>query len=155
MAASWNDDYLDLIDCLAAEAVEYVVVGAFALAIHGLPRATGDIDILVRPSAANAPRVIRALIRFGAPLDGAGVSEADFTVPGVVYQLGLAPRRIDILTAISGVSFDEAWATRHQRLVDGRSIGFLGEAELIRNKRATGRPKDVVDADALERLRRG
>ncbi len=155
MASDWNEDFLDLLDCLAAERVEFVVVGAFALAQHGLPRATGDIDFLVRASAQNAQRVYTALSRFGAPLASAGVTPADFEKPGTVYQMGVAPRRIDILTEASGISFDEAWSTRIVREIDGRDVPFLALEPLLKNKRATGRAKDEVDAEALERLVRG
>jgi hypothetical protein len=154
MASKWNADFLDLADALEFEKVEYVIVGAFALAAHGLPRATGDIDFFVRPSKDNASRVVRALTSFGAPLAAAGVSAGDFEAGGTVYQLGVVPRRIDIITQISGVTFDEAVASRVLHEVDGRRLAFLGRAELIRNKRAAGRPKDLVDADALEQLRK-
>jgi hypothetical protein len=155
MASKWNVDFLDLVDALNAEQVEYLVVGAFALAAHGFPRATGDIDFLVRPSGENAPRVVRALQAFGAPLASAGVSEADFTTPGGVYQIGVVPRRIDLLTEVSGLSFDEALADHVLRDVDGRSVPFIGREALLRNKRAAGRPKDLADAAALEALRPG
>jgi hypothetical protein len=155
MASDWNDDFLDLVDCLAEEEVEYIVVGAFALAQHGLPRATGDIDFLVRPSSENAVRVHRALARFGAPLASAQVVASDFELPGTVYQIGVAPRRIDILTEATGLSFDEAWRTRLVRAVDGREIPFLALEPLLKNKRATGRPKDAADAQALEKLHPG
>ena len=154
MASRWNDDFLDLVDFLNHEGVEYVVVGAFALAQHGLPRATGDIDFFVRPSAENAPRVLRALEAFGAPLNSAGVTAADFERAGMVYQIGVVPRRIDILTEASGITFDEAWASRIVRRIDGRDVPFVGLEPLLRNKRATGRPKDLADADALEALSR-
>lgn len=154
MASSWNDDFLDLVDCLNTLGVEYVVVGAFALAQHGLPRATGDVDFLVRPSRENANRLMQALERFGAPLRSAGVTTDDFERPGMVYQLGVVPRRIDLLTEATGITFDEAWISRIVRNVDGREIAFVGLGPLLKNKRATGRPKDLVDAEALERLRR-
>ncbi len=150
MAAKWNADFLDLVDSMNAEQVEYVIVGAFALAAHGFPRATGDIDFFVRASAQNAGRVVRALGRFGAPLAAAGVSEADFARPGGVYQIGVVPRRIDIITEISGVTFEEAAATRLLLDVDARQVPFLGRQMMIRNKRASARPKDLVDADTLE-----
>jgi hypothetical protein len=153
MASDWNEDFLDLIDCFGHEEVEYVVVGAFALAQHGLPRATGDIDFLVRPTIENSRRVHRALSRFGAPLGAAGVAAEDFARPGTVYQIGVVPRRIDILTEATGVPFDEAWGTRVTRDIDGRQVPFLALEALLKNKRATGRPKDAVDADALVRLR--
>lgn len=150
MASKWNADFIDLVDLLNAEHVEYVIVGAFALAAHGFPRATGDIDFFVRPSAQNATRVVRALQRFGAPLSSAGVTEGDFAIAGSVYQIGVVPRRIDVITEISGVTFDEATASCLVREVDGRQVPFLGRDMLIRNKRATGRSKDLVDAEVLE-----
>lgn len=150
----WNSDFLDLIDTFAGEGGEYVVVGAFALAQHGLPRATGAINFLIRPSEKNALRVYRALTRFGAMLSAASVTPADFTQPGTVYQIVVVPRRIDILTQLSGVTFDEAWASRIERVVDDRAVPFIGLQALLKNKRATGRAKDAVDADALERLHR-
>ena len=122
MASKWNADFLDLVDVLNSERVEYVIVGAFALAAHGFPRATGDIDFFVRPSVENAARVVRALGKFGAPLTTAGVTEADFAKPGSIYQIGVVPRRIDVISEISGVSFDEAIATRLIRDVDGRPV---------------------------------
>ncbi len=149
--ADWNPDYLDLAACLAAEKAEFLVVGAFALAEYGLPRATGDFDVLVRPTGDNAARVLSALRRFGAPLGG--VTEGDLARPGTVFQIGVTPRRIAILTELSGVAYDEAWANRLEREVHGRRLSFLGEETFIKNKRSSGRPKDLVDADAVERLR--
>lgn len=150
-APALNDDFRDLLACLRDDRVEFVIVGAHALAAHHLPRATGDLDVFVCPSADNAVRVFRALASFGAPLEAHGVVEADFATLGTVYQLGLPPRRIDILTSISGVTFDEAWAGRVEAMVDGHPTPFLGRVELIRNKRAAGRPKDLIDVAALER----
>lgn len=151
---TWNDDYADFADALLAESVEFVVVGAFALAAHGVPRATGDIDFFVRPSPENAQRVMRALARFGAPVSQAGVTPADFASPGTVYQIGVAPRRIDLITEISGVTFAEAWRTRVERASVGRTLPFLGRRALLANKRASGRPKDLADVALLEAARR-
>jgi len=145
-----NEDFRDFLRDLLAEHVEFVVVGAYALAFHGVPRATGDIDVLVRPSPENAARVVRALSRFGAPIHAAGVTEDDFTRAGVVYQIGLPPRRIDILTEITGVGFEEAWATREQAVLEDATVYFLGREALIRNKRSTGRTKDLADAESLD-----
>jgi hypothetical protein len=145
-----NSDFKDLLICLGREGVEFVLVGAYALAFHGAPRATGDIDVFVRPTAANAERVWRALGAFGAPLAAAGVRPSDFAAPGIVYQVGLPPRRIDILTQISGVTFDEAWASRVLAEIDGQPIPFLGREALIVNKRASGRLKDLADVQRLE-----
>lgn len=154
MASRWNDDFLDMVDCLNREGVEYVVVGAFALAQHGLPRATGDIDFFVRPSAENASRVVGALDAFGAPLNSAGVTASDFAKAGMVYQIGIIPRRIDILTEASGITFDEAWSSRVVRTINEREVAFVGLEPLLKNKRATARPKDLADADALEQLKK-
>jgi hypothetical protein len=149
-APELNDDFGDLLRGLREAEVEFVIVGAHALAAHGLPRATGDLDVLVRPEPENAGRVYRALLAFGAPLAAHGVTEADFCTPGTVYQIGLPPRRIDILTEISGVSFAEAWASRLELQILGGPLPFLGRNALIANKRAAGRPKDLVDAATLE-----
>jgi hypothetical protein len=152
MASSdWNADYLDLLECLHREGAEFVIVGAFALAQHGFPRATGDLDVFVRPSPENAARVLAALGRFGAPLHAAGVSASDFERPGSVYQLGVVPRRIDLLTEVSGLTFDEAWTSREERDIEGRPAPFLGYDALIKNKRASARPKDLIDVESLER----
>ena len=145
------DDTRDLLDALDDAGADYLVVGAHALAAHGLPRATGAFDILVRPSSDNARRVVQALRAFGAPLAAHGVSEDDFARPGPVYQLGLPPRRIDVLTRISGVPFEAAWATHLEVRVDDRRIRVLGREALIANQRASGRAKDLLDVEALER----
>jgi hypothetical protein len=144
-------DFRDLVAALSDGAVDFVIVGAHALAVHGYVRATLDLDVLVRPTSANAARLVAALTVFGAPLDAHGVTQEDFARPGVVYQLGLPPVRIDILTSISGVTFEDAWSTRAMGDVDGRAVPFLGRDALIRNKRASGRKKDLHDIDELER----
>lgn len=145
-----NQDFEDLLRAFEQAEVEYVIVGAHALAAHGLPRATGDLDCFVRASHENAERVVRALRKFGAPIDQHHVGVRDFSRPGGVYQMGLPPRRIDILTEISGVSFDEAWATRVQTEVDGLTLQVMGRDALVRNKRASGRLKDLADVASLE-----
>ncbi|MEM6532499.1 MAG: nucleotidyltransferase [Myxococcota bacterium] len=145
-----NQDYLDLLRALSEQNVDFVLVGAYALGVHGRPRATGDIDLLVRPSRENAARVMRALVEFGAPLQD--LSEEDLATPGIVFQMGLPPRRIDILTQISGVTFDEAWASKVKAPFGDQEIFVIGREALITNKRATGRAKDVVDAEDLESL---
>ncbi len=146
-----NPDFRDLLLAFGAEGVEFVVVGAHALALHGVPRATGDLDVLVRPSPDNAARVWRALGRFGAPVESAGVTVDDLATPGVVYQIGLPPSRIDILTQITGVSFDEAWSGRESADLEGSTIHFLGRDAFVRNKQAVGRPKDLADVARLRR----
>lgn len=124
------------------------MVGAYALAGHGLPRATGAIDLWVRPTPENAERVMATLARFGAPL--AGVGAADFATPGVVMQFGVAPRRVDILTAIDAVDFDEAWPARFEAEIERMRIGAIGREHLLLNKQASGRPKDLADVVWLE-----
>jgi hypothetical protein len=144
-----NADFEDLLVALSDEGAEFLVVGAFAVAVHGVPRATGDLDVLVRPEPGNADRVYRALVRFGAPVAAAGLGREDLCRPGMVYQVGLPPRRIDILTEITGVTFDEAWATRVPVELGRRTIAFLGREALLRNKRAAGRAKDLADVERL------
>jgi hypothetical protein len=147
-----HEDFRDLFVLFADAGVEFVIVGAYALAVHGAPRASGDIDLFVRAAADNAERVFGALARFGAPLHAAGVTAADFARPGLVYQIGLPPRRIDILTEISGVTFDEAWESRVTLDVEGRPVGCIGRTALLRNKEAAGRPQDIADIARLQRL---
>lgn len=146
-----NEDFLDLLCAFLDAGVDFVVVGAHALAAHGVLRATGDLDVLVNPTEENAGRVVSALRAFGAPLDAHGVTCDDFTRPENVYQVGLPPRRIDVLTSISGVGYDEAARTSMSVTVGAVTLKVLGREALVRNKRATGRLKDAADADALER----
>lgn len=149
-APTLNDDFLDIVQALTTAGAEFLIVGAHAMAVHGVPRATGDLDLLVRPSRENAERVMSALRMFGAPIEAHHVSQVDFEKPGNVYQIGLPPRRIDLLTEITGVSFDEAWASRLTARFGSEQVGFLGRDALLRNKRATGRDKDLVDVRLLE-----
>jgi hypothetical protein len=144
-----NEDFRDLLLEFADRKVEFVIVGAFAVAYHGVPRATGDMDVFVKPSPENAQRVFEGLLGFGAPLANAGVTPRGFETPGIVYQIGQPPRRIDVLTEISGVSFDVAWAGRQTVQFEGRDIHFIGREDLLRNKKATGRPKDLADISRL------
>ena len=142
-----NPDYSDMLSALSAERVEYLVVVALAMAAHGHPRATGGLGIWVKPSRENARRVWRALAVFGAPLGD--VTEEDFSREGIAFQIGVAPRRIDILTTIDGVTFAEAWPSKVEVEVEGHRLPVLGRAELLRNKRASGRPQDLADAERL------
>lgn len=143
-----NEDFVDLLRAFVDHNVRFMVVGAYALAIHGRPRATGDLDIWIQPAKENAARVMRALAAFGAPLDQ--IVESDFASPGVTYQMGVAPGRIDVLTDLTGLTFDEAWPGRITRPFGGVTVGVIGLAEFIRNKRATGRAKDLGDIEGLE-----
>lgn len=145
-----NDDWVDLLSELIDGEVRFLVVGAHALAVHGVPRGTQDLDVWVDPSAENTTRAWRALATFGAPLESLGVTLEDLRRPGTVIQLGLPPDRIDVLTAITGIaSFDAAWRDRVEHDVRGLRVPFLGRASLLRNKRASGRRKDLADVEAL------
>jgi len=144
-----NQDFLDLLGALVQAGARFLVVGAHAMAVHGVPRATGDLDVWIARDAENANRVLAALARFGAPLAALGVSRDDLMREDEVLQVGLPPRRIDVLTSISGVAFDEAWPDRVTRAIGGLEIPFLGRAALVRNKRASGRTKDLADLEAL------
>jgi hypothetical protein len=145
-----NEDFCDLLDGLLQAGARFLVVGAHAMAVHGVPRATGDLDVWIDPEPANAERVWTALSRFGAPVGQLGVSREDLQTPGMVVQIGSPPRRIDLMTDISGVSFDEAWQKRVTHAVGSRAVPFLGREELIRNKRACARSKDLADLEMLE-----
>ena len=145
-----NKDFQDLLDGLKTAEARFLVVGAYALAVHGRPRATGDLDVWVEATPQNASRVYRALQAFGAPLGELKVS--DLATPGIVFQMGQPPRRIDILTSASGVTFAEAWAHRTSAKFGEVECPVIGFDALLANKRATGRPKDVADAAALERI---
>lgn len=144
-----NDDFRDLLAALLEGDVRFLVVGAHALAVHGVPRATGDLDVWIATDQGNADRAWSAVVRFGAPLESLGVTAADFGRPDHVVQVGVPPRRIDILTSISGVAFEEAWADRVTHESEGLAIPFIGRAALVRNKRASGRAKDLADLEAL------
>lgn len=153
-APTLNTDFLDLLIELSIAGAEFVIVGAHALAVHGVPRATGDIDIFIRPIPANAERVLHALRLFGAPVDSHHLTSHDLTRPSTVYQIGLPPRRIDLLTSIDGCTFDDAWKGRTEVEIDGQSLPFLGRRELVQNKRAAGRPKDLLDLELLKETER-
>lgn len=145
-----TDDWLDALDALLQEGARFLIVGAHAMALHGVPRATQDLDIWIGASTDNATRAFRAFTKFGAPLEELGVSEADLVRPGTVIQLGLPPNRIDILTSLSGLEdFDRAWRQRMETVAHGRTLPFIARDDLIANKRATGRTKDLADLEAL------
>lgn len=143
-----NPDFRDMLSALYAEDVEFLLVGAYALAAHGYPRATGDMDIWIRCSETNTRRIWQALQRFGAPLTDLTLD--DLKTPDTVFQIGVAPRRIDILTSIDGVEFDEAWSQRQLIEVEGHRLAVISRAHLLQNKRASGRPKDLADVAWLE-----
>ncbi|HYM22129.1 MAG TPA: hypothetical protein VEU08_02940 [Vicinamibacterales bacterium] len=142
-----NEDFLDLLRAFSEADVQFVIVGAYALAHHGRPRATGDLDVWIEPTLENARRVMAALRAFGAPLKDIG--EQDFARPGAVVQIGVPPRRIDILTDLTGITFEEAWPQRERGSFGTLQVDFLGREALIKNKRATGRAKDLGDIEGL------
>jgi len=142
-----NPDFVDLLRAFIGADVRFLVVGAYALAHHGRPRATGDLDVWVEPTTANAPRVVSALATFGAPM--ADITESDFATPGVVFQIGVPPGRIDVLTELTGLAFDEAWPGRDAGRFGDLTVDFIGRDAFIRNKRATGRAKDLGDIERL------
>lgn len=144
------DDFRDLLVELADAEADFVVLGGHAVAFHGHPRATKDLDVLVRPAPENARRVYAALASFGAPLASFEVSASDFTTYDGVLQIGLPPRRIDILNRADGITFDEAIASGDAFEIDGRTIPVIGRAALVKNKRAAGREQDLADVAALE-----
>ncbi|MBC8290989.1 MAG: nucleotidyltransferase [Planctomycetes bacterium] len=141
-------DFRDMLSAFIDQKVEFLVVGAHAMAAHGFARSTGDIDLWIARSEENAARTIAALRQFGAPLFD--LTEEDLVTPGIVFQIGVEPHRIDILTRISGLEFDEAWPGRHNVNVNSLEFAVIGLDDLIRNKRASGRPKDILDISVLE-----
>jgi hypothetical protein len=145
-----NEDYREMLQVLVDEKVRFLLVGAYALAAHGYPRATMDIDIWIMPAPDNAEAVLRALRRFGAPLND--LTKADLEQEGTVFEIGVAPRRIDIITAASGLQFDDAFSHASPVDVEGIQVYIPSVADLIRNKRASGRTKDLADVEALESL---
>ena len=143
------EDFRDLLSELVRADARFLIVGAHALSVHGVPRATVDLDVWIDASSENAKRVWAALRSFGAPLESLQIRESDLSRPDTVAQFGVPPWRIDILTGISGVSFDEAWEERVEDLFDGVRVPFIGRAAFIRNKRASGRTKDLADIESL------
>lgn len=147
-----NRDFAEILSLLAAAGVEFLVVGGYAVAGHGVPRATGDIDLWIRPTESNSLRVWQALEAFGAPRSR--LSPSSFTEPDIVYQIGLPPNRIDFLTTIDGVDFGTAWPERVRCTVGGVEFPMLSLKHLLENKRTTGRPQDLADVARLEEVTR-
>lgn len=146
-----NPDFRDLLRALCDADVRFLVVGAYAVSFHTEPRATADLDVWVEPAADNAIRVLAALRAFGAPIEQ--LSAADLISTDLVFQIGVPPRRIDLMTGITGVSFEEAWAGRAEAEYGQVRFPIIGREALIQNKRALGRPKDLLDLEALTRSR--
>ena len=147
-----HSDFKELLSVLNAHRVKYLVVGAYAVSIHAQPRATKDLDLLVKADPQNAAAVFAALAEFGAPLQG--MTLADFAEPGPFFRMGREPVGIDILTTISGVEFDEAWQRRVEDVIDpvsGLKASFISRDDLIAAKLAAGRPQDLADVDAMRK----
>ena len=147
-----NRDFKDLFYTLNEFRVRYLVVGAHAVIHYTEPRYTRDLDIWVQPTAANAKATWKALVQFGAPLRN--VKEADFKNPELILQIGIAPNRVDIMTAVSGVRFNTAWRSAVRTTYGGERIRIIGFKDLVRAKRAAARPQDFLDLAALEALKR-
>lgn len=146
-----NSDYKDMLRCLSDEGVKFLLVGAYAMAAHGHVRATVDMDLWVMPSPTNAQAVLRALRRFGAPMHN--LTARDFEMDDTVFQIGVAPRRIDVMTTVSGLAFDEVFARSIATDIDGIEVRIPSIDDLIRNKRVLARAKDLADAEAMDGLR--
>jgi predicted nucleotidyltransferase len=145
--AKLQADLKEFIELLNSHSVEYLIVGGHAVAFHGHPRYTGDIDFFIRATHSNAQRLLATLNGFG--FGGVGITERDLLEPERIVQLGQPPNRIDILTSISGVDFDSAWASRIESTMDDQPVIMIGWNELLRNKKAAGRQKDLADVDKL------
>lgn len=146
-----NKDYKEILLSLIDENVRFILVGAYAIAAHGYPRATMDIDIWVMPSPDNADSVLRAVKKFGAPLHG--LTSDDLQKPDTIFQIGVAPRRIDIITGASGLDFESTYANSIPIEIEGITIHIPSLDDLICNKKASARAKDIADAEALEKLK--
>jgi len=144
-----NRDFVEMLSALNATGTDFLVVGAHVVAAHGHPRATGDLDIWVRSTTENAQRVLKALGEFGAPLSN--LSLEDLSHPNTVFQIGVSPCRINILTSITGVHFENAWRNKIAIQVEGLSVFCIGKHDLLENKKATGRSQDLADVVSLEK----
>lgn len=143
-----SSDFEELLAVFNANGVRAILVGGHALAFHGHPRFTKALDVFVEPSPENASRIVKSLEAFG--FGAVGLTPEDFSRPGQIVQLGVAPNRIDLITLIDGVTFDEAWDGRVAGRFGREPVSYIGRREFLRNKRAAGRPQDLADIDALE-----
>lgn len=149
MESTLNNDFRDMLCLFNEERVEYLLVGGWAVSFHADFRVTDDIDLWVKPSQANADRVIRALHRFGAPLHGMNIEE--FSKPQYGLHIGVPPGRIDLLTTLKGVDFDLAWDNRIEDELAGVPVNVIGREQLLLNKSVVARPKDLADIDAIHK----
>ena len=145
-----NEDYKEMLQILLRNEVNFLVVGAYAMAAYGYPRATGDFDIWVDTTLENSQRIYKSVSDFGAPL--AEITERTFTEKGIVFQIGVAPRRIHIITHIDGVEFHNAYQDKEEVEIENMKIPFLSKSNLIKNKKSTGREKDKIDIIYLTEL---
>jgi hypothetical protein len=145
-----QSDFRELLELLNAHHAEFVIVGGYALAFHGVPRFTGDLDLLVKPDSDNAQRILAALSMFG--FASLGLTQADFEQPDQIVQLGMPPVRVDLITSITGVSWEEAWNGRVEASYGDVPVAYLGRHQFIANKLATGRRKDLADLELLGEL---
>jgi predicted nucleotidyltransferase len=145
-----NNDYKDILLALSNRKAKFLLVGAYAMAAHGYPRSTMDIDLWIMPDPENAILVLQSLEDFGAP--SGSLSQSDLQKEGLIFQIGVAPRRIDILTSVDGLNFKEAFANSQTIEIEGIPVQVLSTADLIKNKRSTGRTKDLADAETLEKI---
>ena len=146
-----NSHYKDILSILSEKKVKFLLVGAYAMAVHGYPRSTMDIDLLIMPEPENASLVLQALTVFGAPIEELSVD--DLQKEGIIFQIGVAPCRIDILTSIDGINFEDAYLRSELVDIEGIPIHVLSVQDIIVNKRATGRTKDLADAEMLEEIK--
>lgn len=142
-----NEDYKEMLQILLKNNVKFLVVGAYAMGACGYPRATGDIDLWVEASSANSKSIYKSLKDFGAPLSE--IDEDTFNAQGLIFQIGVAPRRIDIITKIDGVVFSDAYNNKQEIELDGLKIPFLSKSDIIKNKKAAARDKDLIDIKYL------
>ena len=144
-----NNDYKDILCAFSERKVKFILIGAYAMAAHGYPRSTMDIDLWIMPDPENAPLVLKALDDFGAPTGNLDVN--DFLKEGLIFQIGVAPRRVDIITSADGLQFNDAFARSELIKIDSVTVHVLSVLDLIVNKRSTGRLKDLADAEILEK----
>ena len=147
-----NNDYKDMLRALSLHKVRFMLVGGYAFAAHGHPRGTLDIDFFVEATRENADALFRALAEYGAPLASSGVSASDFTRENFVYQIGVQPLRIDVINKIDGVDFAGAYQNSVETELDGIKLRVISLEDLLANKKAAGRPKDLADVDVIEHM---
>jgi hypothetical protein len=150
----YEKDFKDFLKLLNKNKVNYCIVGAFAVGLHGKPRYTKDLDVLVEPTKENGERIIKTLIEFGFSELAKQLDSRDFEKKDNIIQLGQEPVRIDVIMSIDGCSFSEVWKNKRKSEYDGIKIYYIGFKELIKTKKSAGRPMDIIDVDNLERIRK-